>query len=373
MVKSTSYTIGEKAYVLERLEAFNSVHPDKSLADQIDGSGVTDINAQTIKLWVRDKDFILAAKACGYFDKTRISAADREIVFDKMKGDASESSEEEESEEEILQSEGDDDNDEELIDDTGAEEESESDYDDSSSSLWPVALYIPNLLGYLRIILSFVGMNYALQNHQASALNVWIVAALLDMVDGISARTLNQCSKFGVLLDIIADNMLRTIVWISSVINIASSTSANDTWLHIGIISVIAIEWTTMYCTQANNIFHWKDMLLDDANVLVVESPPFWVRAVFRNNFRTPIGLFAIYGLFVAPLGTYIRYADPTLKTTWWLTNLLSEQMVSNLIMLSYLGRFLTVMVELWLCNEYLSGVIARDYASKQFAKEKDS
>ncbi|KAL7539435.1 hypothetical protein ACHAXR_009298 [Thalassiosira sp. AJA248-18] len=248
----------------------------------------------------------------------------------------------------------------------------------SSSSSWPVALYIPNLLGYLRIVLSFYGLKHALRQHPHKALNIWITAALLDLFDGVAARWLNQCSQFGIFLDIAADNILRTIVWISAIIETSKSqptTGENEICVWA---AIICLEWVTMFCSQNNKTnqqgdqhIHWKDVKRKVADTGSNRPPPpFWVQAVFKDNFRSLPGIFAIYGLFAAPFGTYVWYADREQKSTWP-ARLISENIMTILLKISYAGRLLSAMVELWLCYEFLSCVITRD--RRQKLKPKDS
>ena len=262
----------------------------------------------------------------------------------------------------------------------------------SSTSSWPVVLYAPNILGYLRILLSFHGFRHALHKQPNKALNIWVAAAVLDLFDGIAARRLNQCSQFGILLDIVADNILRSIAWISAIIEYHRSSLSSGGGINEMVVCVwvgiIFLEWITMFCTQqqqSNNMqtdqsdeqnVHWKDVKRKspskeiEKNNSKAKVPPFWVQAVFRNNFRSPAGILAIFGLFVAPFGSYVWYADHVQQTTWPF-RILSEQHISNLIMISCVGRFLSFMVELWLCKEYLSGVIAND--TRKRVKPKDS
>ena len=63
----------------------------------------------------------------------------------------------------------------------------------------PIHLYIPNLLGYARIILAFVGLHLS-DTQPGAAVVTWIFSATLDLFDGILARKLDQCSKLGVLV-----------------------------------------------------------------------------------------------------------------------------------------------------------------------------
>lgn len=229
----------------------------------------------------------------------------------------------------------------------------------SNTSSWPILLYVPNLMGYLRIILSVYGLVLAIQQQAAMALNTWIAASLLDLFDGIAARRLNQCSKFGVLLDILADNILRTIIWISATIESLKHDDESVTLTVCCWTSVICLEWVTMVCSQCSQANsesgHWKDFQRG-------RKAPVWIEAVFKNNFRSIPGFTAIFGLFVAPFGSYVWAADRLTKTTWpWKVLLESEDAALLLIRSAYVGRFLCVVVECWLCWEYISGLIHHD------------
>lgn len=245
----------------------------------------------------------------------------------------------------------------------------------ATSPLWPVALYVPNLLGYLRILLSFAGLRCAVRRRPNEALNTWIAAALLDLIDGAAARRLDQCSRFGVLLDIVADNVLRTVAWVSAMMESSRSDGAKTDVVCLCAAIVICLEWTTMFCSQSSQAAnqsdehdqHWKDVRSKSDRA----PPPLWVQAVFRNNFRSFPGVLAIYGLFVAPFGTYVWCADDWAAKATWPYRILSEQTILALLATSYAGRLLSAMIELWLCCEYLRGVIALD--SRKRAKQKVS
>ncbi len=229
----------------------------------------------------------------------------------------------------------------------------------TSESSLPIFLYVPNLMGYIRILLSFYGLVSAIQQQASMALNTWIAASLLDLFDGIAARRLNQCSKFGVLLDILADNLLRTIIWIAAIME---SLKHDDERLIPKVCcwtALISLEWITMVCSQCNQANsesgHWKEFQRG-------RKAPFWIEAVFKNNFRSLIGTIAIFGLFVAPFGSYVWAADRLSKTTWpWRVLLDSEYAARLLIRSAYVGRLLCVLVECWLCMEYISGLIHHD------------
>lgn len=68
---------------------------------------------------------------------------------------------------------------------------------------WPVWLYIPNVIGYLRIILSAI----AFANYRNSNIFFlyYFVGFVLDGADGLAARKLDQSSEFGAQLDMLTD------------------------------------------------------------------------------------------------------------------------------------------------------------------------
>ena len=63
----------------------------------------------------------------------------------------------------------------------------------------PVFLYIPNLLGYARIILAATGLYYAFISPPFT-ITIWTLCCVLDALDGFAARALDQGSKFGILV-----------------------------------------------------------------------------------------------------------------------------------------------------------------------------
>lgn len=68
-----------------------------------------------------------------------------------------------------------------------------------------VYLYVPNLIGYARIVLAVV----AFANYWAYVrfTGFYLVGFLLDAADGYAARRLNQHSDFGAALDMLTDRL----------------------------------------------------------------------------------------------------------------------------------------------------------------------
>lgn len=67
-----------------------------------------------------------------------------------------------------------------------------------------VFLYYPNIVGYLRIILAFVSF-YLMSSDPWAASLCYFTSGMLDAVDGYLARTFNQASRFGAMVDQLTD------------------------------------------------------------------------------------------------------------------------------------------------------------------------
>ncbi|KAL0570822.1 phosphatidylinositol synthase 1 (CDP-alcohol phosphatidyltransferase1) [Marasmius crinis-equi] len=67
-----------------------------------------------------------------------------------------------------------------------------------------VFLFVPNIIGYTRIILAGLSLHY-MSYHPKYCTAAYVVSCLLDAVDGHAARALGQSSKFGAVLDMVTD------------------------------------------------------------------------------------------------------------------------------------------------------------------------
>lgn len=67
-----------------------------------------------------------------------------------------------------------------------------------------VYLFIPNIIGYARIVLAIVSFYFMPTNYVVSSW-CYIISVLLDALDGHAARKFNQSTKFGAMLDQLTD------------------------------------------------------------------------------------------------------------------------------------------------------------------------
>ena len=68
----------------------------------------------------------------------------------------------------------------------------------------PVYFYVPNLIGYVRVVLAFVGYGAALTDYRVTVV-AYLLSQLLDAADGYAARKLGQSSTYGAVLDMVTD------------------------------------------------------------------------------------------------------------------------------------------------------------------------
>jgi CDP-diacylglycerol--inositol 3-phosphatidyltransferase len=195
----------------------------------------------------------------------------------------------------------------------------------------PVVLYLPNVLGYIRIALAFYALHQAKTN-PTLAIPLFIGSAFLDWFDGVLARRLQQTSSFGILLDIAADNILRTCGWMAVQ----------------GVLPafLVCVEWITMLSTQLHAHQaqkHWKQQR---------ENDPWIVRALFANNFQNPIGILSMYGLFSSYLWA-LAAQHPDLYQ--------AIPLFAFFQYTAYLGRAVSLVVECWMIHSYLKMVIEKD------------
>ncbi|GLH14320.1 hypothetical protein R5R35_007179 [Gryllus longicercus] len=67
-----------------------------------------------------------------------------------------------------------------------------------------IFLFVPNLIGYARVVLALISFYYMPHNHIIASW-CYIISGLLDAVDGHAARYFNQSTKFGAILDQLTD------------------------------------------------------------------------------------------------------------------------------------------------------------------------
>eukprot|EP00211_Chloroparvula_japonica_P015259 CAMPEP_0119126098 /NCGR_PEP_ID=MMETSP1310-20130426/5149_1 /TAXON_ID=464262 /ORGANISM="Genus nov. species nov., Strain RCC2339" /LENGTH=210 /DNA_ID=CAMNT_0007116233 /DNA_START=87 /DNA_END=719 /DNA_ORIENTATION=- len=65
-------------------------------------------------------------------------------------------------------------------------------------------LFVPNIIGYARIVLAIAAFYYAMDDYMMF-FALYGLSAALDMLDGLAARYFDQCSTYGAVLDQVTD------------------------------------------------------------------------------------------------------------------------------------------------------------------------
>jgi phosphatidylglycerophosphate synthase len=172
-------------------------------------------------------------------------------------------------------------------------------------------LFIPNLIGYARLLSFGVGMVFVHSN-PLTFICLYCFAMFLDLFDGIAARAFNQCSKFGEMLDVFTDNIQR------SAINMIIS-SYYPSLLPLFLWMTVE-DWICMICVQSiatlkknhakKKTSNWKGDIGGDTEM------PAFVLKIFENNFKNWLGVWVILGL--SGIGPYL-YLSHHFSETWGL------------------------------------------------------
>ncbi|KAF2200179.1 hypothetical protein GQ43DRAFT_418593 [Delitschia confertaspora ATCC 74209] len=107
-----------------------------------------------------------------------------------------------------------------------------------------IFLFIPNVIGYSRIVLAVASLYY-MPLHPRTCSLLYSISCLLDALDGLAARRFEQSTKFGAVLDMVTDRCTTACL-------LVFLASAWPRWSIIfqGLISLdLASHYMHMYAT----------------------------------------------------------------------------------------------------------------------------
>ncbi|KAF7219282.1 uncharacterized protein si:ch1073-145m9.1 [Nothobranchius furzeri] len=180
-----------------------------------------------------------------------------------------------------------------------------------------VMLFWPNIVGYIRISLVFAA--WAAHQSPAAFVPLYTLASVLDGVDGWLARKLGQTSRFGAWLDVLVDNLSRSMLW---------SLLFQWGWL------VSTLEWCVFVCNHSTRGPDWKSSF---------SSSPRLIRAIMANGLWTPLGVWVVSGLHGLPLWLYLHQND---LLSDWLGLQPWVQSVGTVVLAA--GRVMALSAEMW-------------------------
>ncbi|KAF9150858.1 CDP-diacylglycerol-inositol 3-phosphatidyltransferase [Linnemannia schmuckeri] len=133
-----------------------------------------------------------------------------------------------------------------------------------------VFLFIPNLIGYSRILLA-AGALYYMPYHPKTCMVMYSLSCLLDAVDGQAARYYDQCSKFGAVLDMVTDRCTTACL----LCYLAAAYPAYALVFQFLIALDVSSHYMHMYSSLTSGATSHKK---------ISESSNFILRAYYSNN-----------------------------------------------------------------------------------------
>ena len=133
-----------------------------------------------------------------------------------------------------------------------------------------VFLYIPNLIGYLRVALLGVAMWHAFSDFRVF-LVAYAVSQLLDAADGWAARKFHQSSAFGAVLDMVTDRVS------SNLLLMVLGNLHFRFFLFFAFLAALdySSHWTQMYASVFSGNSSHKD---------IASSRPWLLQVYYKNK-----------------------------------------------------------------------------------------
>ncbi|XP_043719391.1 CDP-diacylglycerol--inositol 3-phosphatidyltransferase 1-like [Telopea speciosissima] len=124
----------------------------------------------------------------------------------------------------------------------------------SNQRTLPVYLYIPNILGYIRIILNCIAFAQCFSNRILFSI-LYFISFVCDGLDGWFARKFNQVSTFGAVLDMVTDRVSTACL-----LAILSQCYRPGLFFLLLLALDIASHWLQMYSTFLSGKASHKDV-----------------------------------------------------------------------------------------------------------------
>lgn len=115
-----------------------------------------------------------------------------------------------------------------------------------ASSARQVFLFVPNLIGYVRIVLAVASLRYMLDAPQL-AIALYLTSGLLDAIDGFAARLLDQNSRFGAVLDMVTDRCATACLLVGLAVlyprwaflfQLLVALDVGSHWMHMSVVTL---------------------------------------------------------------------------------------------------------------------------------------
>ncbi|XP_073141157.1 CDP-diacylglycerol--inositol 3-phosphatidyltransferase 1 [Henckelia pumila] len=124
----------------------------------------------------------------------------------------------------------------------------------SPPSTLTVYLYVPNIIGYIRILMNCFGFAICFKDKTLFSI-LYFVSFVCDALDGWFARKLNQVSTFGAVLDMVTDRISTACLLV------ILSQVYRPGFIFLSLLALdIASHWLQMYSTFLVGKISHKDV-----------------------------------------------------------------------------------------------------------------
>ncbi|KAF8136694.1 CDP-alcohol phosphatidyltransferase-domain-containing protein [Boletus edulis] len=214
-----------------------------------------------------------------------------------------------------------------------------------------VFLFVPNLIGYARVILAGLSLHF-MSYHPKYCTIAYCISCLLDAVDGQAARALGQTSKFGAVLDMVTDRCTT-----SCLLCYLSSAYPN---FALVFQFLIALDFSSHYMHM------YSSLVTGSRSHKLVKSDVSRILWYYYNDSRTLFCMCAGNEMFFVSL-----YLMKWVHTPISFAHLSSFTWPQILALVSFpvcLAKNIINLVQLWKASKILVGV---DLAERAAAREK--
>ncbi|XP_056021969.1 uncharacterized protein LOC130054903 [Ostrea edulis] len=189
-----------------------------------------------------------------------------------------------------------------------------------------VLFYVPNVIGYIRLLL--FGASLPFYNQPGWFLALYGTSVSLDGFDGYFARKLNQTSRFGAWFDVVIDLISRGGLWCL---------------LNKYGYFIILVEWLTFVATHTRGP-NWK---------ATDEEFPYFCKLVMANGFKTPLGFIAISGVHVLPIALYCQQSNFLQDFS-----IMTPTVFNFVILFLVIGRIMALRVEVFYIQSHVKSLL---------------
>ncbi|OAL36494.1 hypothetical protein AYO20_04110 [Fonsecaea nubica] len=168
-----------------------------------------------------------------------------------------------------------------------------------------IFLFIPNIIGYARIILALASLYY-MPLHPRTCSGLYSFSCILDAADGLAARRYNQSTTFGAVLDMVTDRCTTSCL-------LVFLASAFPRWSIIfqGLISLdLASHYVHMYAT----------LTMGGQSHKKVDSSRSWILHLYYTNKVVLFMFCALNELFFIAL-YLLSFSSPLLSPSLLVTS----------------------------------------------------